>query len=307
MKIIINEKQLLKEDTLETILMAAGFVPVIGEIADIILIIRYILKKEYIYAVLMLIALIPTIGDMIAKPIILSWKGLRGASRVLKSTDDVAAWAIKNPKVTNNILKLEQHLPAIENKVTQLSKQLDKIPAIGKKSSSGLNKGVVELKTLIGKLKSPSTVKSTTTTTSASTKSFSDWFKDRYRGKALSEYIAKTGMKPSNWVSNWWSVVRRGRKMRRNEIKRIIMASNLLNFLGLPSFESFERKIETDENLRTKLAQNPEFPDIVNQTTTQDDINNIESSQSKSGEGMGGLFGGVIGLQLIKQLAKTMA
>jgi len=36
-----NEKQLLKEDWIENSLMIAGFVPVIGEVADIVLIIMY--------------------------------------------------------------------------------------------------------------------------------------------------------------------------------------------------------------------------------------------------------------------------
>ncbi len=75
-KEILENKKVLKEDTLENILMIAGFVPVIGEIADIILIIRYIYKKEYLYAALMLVALIPTVGDFIVKPFIRVLKGM---------------------------------------------------------------------------------------------------------------------------------------------------------------------------------------------------------------------------------------
>jgi hypothetical protein len=65
-----NEKILINEDFIENALMVVGFVPVIGEIADIILIIRYLLQGKYLYAGLMLIALIPTVGDIIAKPFI---------------------------------------------------------------------------------------------------------------------------------------------------------------------------------------------------------------------------------------------
>jgi len=52
-KEILEQKQVLKEDTVENILLAAGFIPVIGEVFDIISIIRYISKKEYLYAGLM--------------------------------------------------------------------------------------------------------------------------------------------------------------------------------------------------------------------------------------------------------------
>ncbi len=48
----------------ENVLLAAGFVPVIGEIADIISIIRYIMRGERLKAALMLVALIPTVGDL---------------------------------------------------------------------------------------------------------------------------------------------------------------------------------------------------------------------------------------------------
>ena len=69
---LITERQQLNESLLsfENILMAIGFVPVIGEIADIALICYYLYKGEKLYAALMLIALIPTVGDIFIKPII---------------------------------------------------------------------------------------------------------------------------------------------------------------------------------------------------------------------------------------------
>ena len=70
--------------------MIAGFVPIIGEVAYVILIIRYCYKKEYLYAGLMLIALIPTVGDFIAKPMIRLLKGSGGVGKLaLKNTDEM--------------------------------------------------------------------------------------------------------------------------------------------------------------------------------------------------------------------------
>ena len=73
-KQILENRQLLNEDAWENALMVAGFIPVIGEIADWILIMKYVREKQYLYAGLMLIALIPTVGDFIAKPFIKSFE-----------------------------------------------------------------------------------------------------------------------------------------------------------------------------------------------------------------------------------------
>ena len=90
-QIIITEKQSnktpLNESLLswENVLMAAGFVPVIGELADIALIMYYLYKGEKLYAALMLIALIPTVGDFIVKPIIRLFKGSREGMVAVKA------------------------------------------------------------------------------------------------------------------------------------------------------------------------------------------------------------------------------
>jgi len=104
-KQILEETQLLNEDWIENVLMVAGFVPVIGEVADIILILRYCYKKEYLYAGLMLIALIPTVGDFIAKPLIRLLKGAGGVGKVaLKNTDEMVKFANSNPSFKKQYL-----------------------------------------------------------------------------------------------------------------------------------------------------------------------------------------------------------
>ena len=66
----------LDESFFENALMIAGFVPVIGEIADVILIIKFLREKRYIEAGLMLFALIPTVGDFLIKPLLKMGKGV---------------------------------------------------------------------------------------------------------------------------------------------------------------------------------------------------------------------------------------
>ena len=62
------EPQDINEGFWENALLVAGFIPVIGEVADTILIIKYWREGRKIEAGLMLLALIPTVGDIIVKP-----------------------------------------------------------------------------------------------------------------------------------------------------------------------------------------------------------------------------------------------
>ena len=99
---VLNEKETLNESLLsfENILMAAGFIPVIGEVADIALICYYLYKGEKLYAALMLIALIPTVGDFIAKPIIRLFKGSKeGAAAMKAGGKALTDYMAKNPQM----------------------------------------------------------------------------------------------------------------------------------------------------------------------------------------------------------------
>jgi hypothetical protein len=104
----------------ENILMAAGFVPVVGEIADIALICYYLYKGEKLYAALMLIALIPTVGDFIAKPIIKLFKGSGGGAAAMKAGGKtLTEYLAKNPQIAKKFNSLGKYVkePAVQNTV----------------------------------------------------------------------------------------------------------------------------------------------------------------------------------------------
>lgn len=295
---ILEQKQVLKEDTVENILLAAGFIPVVGEIFDVISIIRYISRKEYLYAGLMLIALIPTVGDFIVKPFIRILKGA-GGKIALKSADDVVRLAKSNPKLAEQYLKIQQHLG--NPKIGQLIKQVEGIPGFGKTWGRGMSEAINQNRIAIAEIKGLSSLPKTIGKEISAGGKFSTGFKSFFQEKALSKYVAKKGMEPSNWLSKWWNVVRAGRKDRRDLIKKFIIANGILDIFGLPSFEVFEQKFEQDENFRNQLANNPQFSNVVNQSgVTPQELSSIESSEEKSGSGMGSFMN----LAMLKTLAK---
>lgn len=297
-KQILEQKQVLKEDTVENILLAAGFIPVVGEIFDVISIIRYISRKEYLYAGLMLIALIPTVGDFVVKPFIRLLKGA-GGKVVLKSADDVVRLARSNPKLAEQYLKIQQHLG--NPKIGQLIKQVEDIPGFGKTWGRGLSEAINQNRIAVAEIKGLSSLPKTIGKEISAGGKFSTGFKSFFQEKALAKYVAKKGMEPSNWLSRWWNVVRTGRKDRRDLIKKFIIANGILDIFGLPSFEVFEQKFEQDENFRNQLANNPQFSNVVNESgVTPQELSTIESSGEKSGGGMGTFMN----LAMLKTLAK---
>lgn len=302
-KEILENKKLLKEDTIETILMAGGFVPVIGEVFDIILIIRYITRKEYLYAGLMLIALIPTVGDFIVKPFIRVLKGVSGGGKVvLRSADDIIKLAKTNPKLAEQYVKIQQHLG--NPKIAQLISQVEKVPGIGPKWAKGMNEAMSQNKLAVAEIKGLSSLPKSIGKEIAAGGKFSTGFKNFFQEKALAKYVVKNGMEPSTWLSRWWNVIRAGRKDRRDLIKKFIIANGILDIFGLPSFEAFENKFERDEKFREMLAKNPQFSGIVNQSgITQNELSTIESKSEKKSDG-GGLMDMVMNLSMLKTLAR---
>jgi len=110
---LITESQQLNESLLsfENILMLAGFIPVIGEVADIALICYYLYKGEKLYAAIMLIALIPTVGDFIAKPIIKLFKGSREGAVALKEGGvKLTEYLAKNPEAAAKFTSLSKYV-----------------------------------------------------------------------------------------------------------------------------------------------------------------------------------------------------
>jgi hypothetical protein len=260
-KEILENKQLLKEDGWENALMIAGFIPVIGEIADVALIGLYISRKEYIYAGLMLIALIPTVGDIIAKPFISLLKGYGAAGKAaLNNADDMAKFLMENPKVKAKFLKMSEHFDSRLVKET-----INRLNKTGTGLGQGLSQSINTLKSVVGKLRPVKLGQRVGR--EIATQPVPGFFKtivgggpvamgikSFFREERLAQYIAKKGRKPSNWLSHWYNIIRGGRSDRRRMVKSLIVASSLLSFFGLPSFESFERKFMEDENFRNELA-----------------------------------------------------
>ena len=296
-KEILENKQLLKEDWIETALMAAGFIPVIGEVFDVILIIRYIIKKEYLFAGLMLIALIPTVGDFIVKPFLGLLRGIKGERIILSSADDIVRLAKSNPKLAKEYLKIQQHLG--NPKIGQLIKQVESIPGMGPKWAKGMSEAINQNKIAVNEIKGIS--KTIGSEISAGGK-FSTGLKTFFQEKALAKYIAKNGQKPSTWLSNWWNVIRRGRKDRINLVKKFIVANGILDIFALPSFESFQEKFEKDANFREQLANDPRFSQVVNQSgLSQEEVDSLSGKETSVVSDAGSA---VMSLAWIKTLAK---
>ena len=301
-KEILENRQLLKEDTIENVLLAAGFIPVIGEVFDIISIIRYIYRKEYLYAGLMLIALIPTVGDFIVKPFIKVLKGVTGGGKVvLKSADDIVRLAKTNPKLAEQYVKIQQHLG--NPKIAQLISQVEKVPGVGSKWAKGMKESLNQNRIAVAEIKGLSSLPKSIGKEMTAGGKFSTGFKSFFQEKALAKYVAKKGMEPSTWLSKWWNVIRRGRKDRRDLIKKFIIANGILDIFGLPSFDSFEEKMETDSDFRNQLSNNPNFSNIVNQSgVTNQELSSIESTQETSSGG--GLQKTFMNLAMLQTLAR---
>ena len=309
-KEILESKELLNEDWIDNALMVAGFVPVIGEVADIILIIRYIWKKEYLYAGLMLIALIPTVGDFIAKPIIRLLKGAGEAGSIaLKSGTGLVKYAETHPQFAAQYLKIGEHLgnPLIKKTINGVKS----VPLVGERAAIGMEKSIAEHSSVISQLKNKTTglrpvqLGKTIGKEIAAGGKFSTGLKDFFRGEKLTQYVAKRGMEPSTWLSKWWNITMPARRARRQMFKNFIITNHLLDMFGLPSLDAFEERFEKDEEMRKKLAEMPQFQQFVGQNTTQEElaqINGTEQTQQSSGGG----FGGFMGLGMLKMMAQAL-
>jgi len=309
---ILESKQVLNEDWIENALMIAGFVPVIGEIADIILIIRYIYKKEYLYAAIMLISLIPTVGDFIAAPIV---RLLKGSGEIAaKTAGGLVKYAESHPEFVAKYVKIGKYLD--HPSVLKSIHEIEKIPMVGKTAAQGLEKGILEHKGIVSRLTEKiggsrigqmgSYVKSGV----QGGKTLSRGIKDYFQGEKLAKYIAKNGKAPETWLSHWWNVVKPARGARRNMFRSFIATNHLLNTLGLPSMDAFEEKFQSDASFRNQLANDPSFSQYVEQSTSPDELGQINqmstTPSSEGGSGGHSFFGNMIGFGMVKQLAQTL-
>lgn len=311
-KQILESKQLLNEDKWENALMIAGFVPVVGEIADIALIITYVIRKQYLYAGLMLIALIPTVGDFIAKPIINLLKSPL-AKGALKNADNLVAYAAKNPEFAKKYVQIGKYLNSAP--VTGTIKNLEKVPVVGSKVASGLRHSVSEHASAIGRILQRPAGLAKQVGSEISKKGapgflktitgggpVASGLKNYFKGEKLAKYVAKNGMEPGNWLSRWWNITRPARSARRNFFKSFIVSNNLLDYFGLPSIGAFEEKFENNAEFRKQVAEVPGFEQVVEQSTTPEQFAQINQNQLPQQQSTN--MGGEYGLSFLKLMAQ---
>jgi hypothetical protein len=290
---LIESKQIINENWIENTLMIAGFVPVIGEVADLALIIYYCYKREWLYAGLMLFALIPTVGDFIAKPLIKIFKSPL-AKNALKGTDEMVSFLRKNPKVAEQYSKIGKYTDS--KTINKLVSQVGEIsPTFAKQMQISINQHKSVLTKLLERPKGiASAVVSTGKIGGGLTKFF--------REERLAQYIVKKGYAPKTWLSNWYNVTYLGSRAKRQYIRNFIVANNLLAILGIPNLTDFERRMSDPKELE-RLANNPEFSKMVNSSTSESDLAKIEG-RDKGEEDDGGMFGGSMGMGMLKLLAQ---
>jgi hypothetical protein len=305
---LISEKQQINESlfTFENILMAVGFVPVIGEVADIALICYYLYKGEKLYAALMLIALIPTVGDFIAKPIIKLFKGSREGVLAMKNGGvKLTEYLAKHPEMATKFSSLGKYVksPAVEKTVEGIGKVS---PGLASKLKGGLGE-ISGISGALGGLKAAGKEV-------IAGGSFKTGLKDYFQGERLSKYFARHGVLPETGIKQWWLNVG-ARKDRRNAFRKFIATNNLLAAFGIPSLTTFERKLSDDAEFRKKVADDPKTSDYIaqnynsdggsktssnNTTPTVNTTTNTTSSTTKNDNPLGDLFGGLFSGQLGK-------
>lgn len=315
-KQIINEKFKFDDEGLDAILLGIGFIPVLGEIADIIQIFRYYRKKEYIYMALTCVALIPTVGDMIAVPFIGFLRGLRavrGASGATK-TMNYAAKIATNEKMSKFFIEIIPYFTS--KKVKDFIQQIGRIPVFGKKLKNGIMSGINYLRVIRKQLyeirkkrkffkQSPS---SGVNYTKTAYKSFSRQYKDYFRKRVLRDWIAKNPNKTPNlmrrlllrYLASW-----QRRKLTRN----FIQANKILEFFNFPNIESFERWLRSnDPSVEERLLSNPQLRQHVDNNTTQEDLDSLDSKSGTAEKKRKGpsLFGTMMTLAFLKAAAKKL-
>jgi hypothetical protein len=285
----------------ENLLQLVGFVPVIGEIADIALIIHYYRQDRKIEAGLMLFALIPTFGDFLVKPFLRLGK----AAGAFKTSATFLKYLSDNPAAKAAYSKIGKQLdnPQIAKLVGQVNKVSPGNATI-LKNAQNLQKG------LMGKVQGMAT-----TATKTLERGVGKTVKQNFQNQALQKFLVNTGGKaPSNFISRWWNVVYGGRMMRKNVVRKLILGSNLLGTFGFPNiqtFENFMRNPGDNPELAEKLLKDPEFAKIYNNSLSDEEKSSLEKSGDSNAEKSPGVvdsamdgFKGMVGLSLLKSFAR---
>lgn len=302
---ILEDKQSLNEEgwfTLENTLMALGFVPVIGEVADFALIIYYLKKGENLYAALMCIALFPVVGDLIAKPFIKILKLGKEGSLALKGGVEMTEYLSKNPQMAAKAAEMAKYAtsPTAEKIVASVA-------SVNKGWGSGLKGALAELGSIFTKVKPVGAISAGVGAKIAGS-TFKTGLKGYFQGERIAQYAVKNGMKPEGFIKNWY-IPYMSRLDRKNSFRKFIVVNNLLNKFGIPSLTTFEEKVMNDERFREKLANDPAMSEYIASNTTPEIAAQATNKESGS-EGVGNkamdLMGGTIGLALIKRIASTI-
>ena len=291
------EPQDINEGFWENALLVAGFIPVIGEVADTILIIKYWREGRKIEAGLMLLALIPTVGDIIVKPFLRLGK----AAGAFKTATTFTKFIAENPQARAAYAKIGKQMdnPAINKLVAQVGKKTPQ----GAEALTGAIAYQKSLFSKVGSTVSDASAKVGSTLERGLGKTMKQTFQD----KALQKYLIKTGgVAPSNFLSRWWNVVYKGRLDRKNAVRKLIFGSNLLGTLGFPNIESLERAM-ADPKQADELMKNPQFAQFYNQATTPEEQQSMAQPEPEKESGIGNLLGGAgsfVGLNVLKSLAR---
>lgn len=291
------EPQDINEGFWENALLVAGFIPVIGEVADTILIIKYWREGRKIEAGLMLLALIPTVGDIIVKPFLRLGK----AAGAFKTATTFTKFIAENPQARAAYAKIGKQMdnPAINKLVAQVGKKTPQ----GAEALTGAIAYQKSLFSKVGSTVSDASAKVGSTLERGLGKTMKQTFQD----KALQKYLIKTGgVAPSNFLSRWWNVVYKGRLDRKNAVRKLIFGSNLLGALGFPNIESLERAM-ADPKQADELMKNPQFAQFYNQATTPEEQQSMAQQEPEKESGIGNLLGGAgsfVGLNVLKSLAR---
>lgn len=290
-KELLESKQTLNENWIENSLMVAGFVPVIGEVADIALIIYYLIKGEKLYAALMLIALIPTVGDFIVKPIIKALKVSKEGNLLMKGGIEISEYLVKHPEMAKNFQSLSKYA-----KTPEITKTVENISKINSSWGSSL-------KNILDKIGGTTIkgIKSGGESVIAGQK-FGRGLKDYFQGQRLSKYFAKHGVLPETGIQKWWTNVL-ARQDRRNSFRKFIGANNLLDYFGIPSLTTFERKLSTDPDFRKKIAEDPKTSDYIAQNFEDNDMVTNTPQQTSD---VNDLFNEPMSLNLLKTFAQRL-
>lgn len=305
--LVLTKKQILSEEDdrswfgrwFENIALVLGFVPVIGEVADIALICYYLYRKEYIYAALTCIALIPTVGDIIAFPIIKVLRGLKGTSKIsLKSADDLAK-VIPMDKM-KQVRNLAKHPKVIET-ATQLSTMKNPlISRLGKKLSSVLQDlggyGTAIAKNVMNpKISKP---------VSTAIKGFS-------REKSLARWMKKNGKDASQLKGffKFWHSKYLPYRDRRMWVRWFIKTNRLLEWANLPSVEDFIQNLTTSDEFANRFSNHPLSTQLLGNTMSEDEMNEYmgtDNSEKGGSNFLLGLLGTGLGIFALKAIAQKV-